>query len=605
MSLGLNLGLNDAPGGVLTPEPRHRSAGLAFGLSLLVPGTGQFYCGKIGRGGVTLVFWLISVLLCFGQSMQARGVGIVIALVLWIFSFLDAYFTAVEINLGQDEQVDVQNPRVAVVLNLLTSGWGYFYLGERSKGIALFMIMLVVRLLFNRTTGFLGGLITTVLMVVQILMALDAYRIAHRQLKESLEPVVPLPTQTPSRLPAYVPIAVACVLTAGSILLIVVGLTIQSLNHKPAMAKAKQSLPDPTDPIPAYVATAPKRSAPVEAASDISSAIHEVQWLEQKTPLQKEDIEKLKNDIQIFSTTLKSPALNHADIMTAHYFRARAVGLIYWIQHREGNPVDVAAGRQAVQDLNWVIAHESRTYVYEISVANAQYLAGGIERNMLHDEPKAYGYWTKCALSGHAGCLNVMAEARVTGAGGQKVDINEALNMHTAIFETGVQYTCAGASSAGDIAEIIHFMGIRRPGDDELEWMNKSYGLMDKVESARDSKDVCGRADAEVEEFLFRLDRGEREVNILGDAISRVDEESAGTKAVVQFLLGAIDEKQFESTVQTVKSEGARCGAYFDAMWYAEIMKDDARARHYHQRMEEIGKFYCGAGLAYANRYKL
>ena len=87
-----------------------------------------------------------------------RGYSIMIGLTMWIFSFLDAYFTAAEINAGQDAQVDVQNPRVAVVLNLLTAGFGYFYLGERTKGLAILVGTQIVRFQ-SRVTGFSGGVV--------------------------------------------------------------------------------------------------------------------------------------------------------------------------------------------------------------------------------------------------------------------------------------------------------------------------------------------------------------------------------------------------------------------------------------------------------------
>jgi TM2 domain-containing membrane protein YozV len=146
MSLGLNLGLNDdRPVGAFVPQTPHKSAGLAFLLSLLLPGAGQFYCGKMGRGWITLGFWLLGLIGSFARSEGLKGTGILLITVLWIFSFLDAYFTAIEINRGQDAQVDVQNPRVAVTLNLLTAGFGYFYLGERSKGIVIFVATQVVR----------------------------------------------------------------------------------------------------------------------------------------------------------------------------------------------------------------------------------------------------------------------------------------------------------------------------------------------------------------------------------------------------------------------------------------------------------------------------
>jgi TM2 domain-containing membrane protein YozV len=44
-------------------QPVRKSAGLAFLISLLVPGAGQMYCGKIARGGTTLAFFVLSVVL--------------------------------------------------------------------------------------------------------------------------------------------------------------------------------------------------------------------------------------------------------------------------------------------------------------------------------------------------------------------------------------------------------------------------------------------------------------------------------------------------------------------------------------------------------------
>jgi len=128
VSLGLNQELSF---GALAPERRHKSAGLAFLLSLLIPGTGQLYCGKIPRGLTTLGFWIAGVIAMFASG-TARGNGMVLAFVLWVFSFLDAYFTATEINSGIDGQVEVQNPRVAVVLNLIY-GWTGIFLPWRAR----------------------------------------------------------------------------------------------------------------------------------------------------------------------------------------------------------------------------------------------------------------------------------------------------------------------------------------------------------------------------------------------------------------------------------------------------------------------------------------
>ena len=205
MSLGLNL---SEPAGAFVPESRHKSAGLAFGLSLLVPGAGQFYCGKMGRGGLTLAFWLLALVFSFaGVSTRVAGTALVVMLALWLFSFLDAYFTAIEINQGRDDLVDEQNPRVAVTLNLLTAGFGYLYLGERTKGLALFVATQVIRFAAP-SRGFWGTSIALALAAVQVVVAVDAYRIARRRVKEALRagPVQAVENAAPaSRLPVQVP----------------------------------------------------------------------------------------------------------------------------------------------------------------------------------------------------------------------------------------------------------------------------------------------------------------------------------------------------------------------------------------------------------------
>ncbi len=204
----------------------------------------------------------------------------------------------------------------------------------------------------------------------------------------------------------------------------------------------------------------------------------------------------------------------------------------------------------------------------------------------------------------HAGCINNVASARITGAGGQKVDVQEALGVHSIVFSSGVRYHCAGAFSAMGIAEINYFTGVRRSGDDELEWTRKAEGLLDQLERTQNERNVCHRVEFEVEDFLFQLSRGHKDEDILQDAVSRLDDDSATTKAVIQFISGAIDETGFDAAMRSSKSQGDRCSGYFDVMWFAELRSEDAMARRYYQRMVDIGKFHCGENLVYAAKFK-
>jgi hypothetical protein len=605
VSLGLNL---NQPIGAFVPVPRHKSAGVAFLLSLLVPGAGQFYCGKNGRGGMTLAFWLLALIFCIARPSPALvGEALFVMLVLWIFSFLDAYFTAIEINKGQDDLVDEQNPRVAVTLNLLTAGFGYFYLGEQTKGLTLFVAMQVARFAIP-STGFWGISIGLALIVVQLLVAGDAYRIAHRKLKAAMaqDAPQPVPDAAPaSRLPVQVPVVLACLLPVGFAVFVVIGLVLgftRSGKRQPVFTL--KSGTEVERGVSRSVPQQVRNDTPVPAV-DFPTAVQDVQRVQRKSERGKDEIANLKQDVRMLSATLNTRKVEASDATVAHYFRAVALAMINSVHDHNGEAMDESGARTARADLDKIIgAGKVLTYVPEVSRTNAEYWAGSVARNQLHDEAAAYSYWEKCAADGHAGCINIVASARVTGNGGQRVDVNEALTLHQTVYNTGIKFQCAGAFSAMDIAEINYFTGVRRPGDDELEWTKKADGLLDQMEVSGGHGNVCQRADLEVEEFLFQLSQGHRDDNILQDALSRLDDDSATTKAVIQFIAGALDEGGFSSAVNSSKSQDERCSAYFDAMWYAELRGEGAMARRFDQRLVDIGKFHCGEGLVFAKKFK-
>jgi len=338
---------------------------------------------------------------------------------------------------------------------------------------------------------------------------------------------------------------------------------------------------------------------------DFYTAIQDVQRVQRKAVRGKEELPNLKQDVRMMTDTLGAPKHNAADAMVAHYYRAVAMEIINAVHEHDGEPIDLPGARMARADLDKIIgAGRLLTYVPEITIPNAEYWAGSIARNQLHDEPAAYAYWEKCAWDTHGGCINNLASSHITGAGGEKVDFNKALELYTAAYNTGTKYHCAGAFSAASIANVNFFTGVRRAGDDEMEWMSKANALLDTLETKENNRNVCHRSEVRVDEFLFQLSRGHRDDTILQDAVSRLDDDSATTKAVIQFISGALDEKGFDAALSTSHSEGARCSAYFDAMWYAKLRNEDAMAQRYHQHLVEIGKFHCGQHLVYAQKYK-
>jgi TM2 domain-containing membrane protein YozV len=236
---GLNLGGSTyvpASKPTFAPQPVPRNAALAFLLSLLLPGLGQFYCRKNSRGAWTMVFFLISLGVTLwltpmlgGEAAAgiALGWGVLlrVAVFLYGFAFLDAYFTAREMTAGTDPFI-AENPRVAAILNLLTRGFGYFYLGQRALGFAVFIGLGIFQQVIVHSLS-AGNEAAGPLLLEFILagLGIHAYDIARKREKEILASIEPPPQlAAATSLPSAVPVGLAALLAAAYLGLCCIGL---------------------------------------------------------------------------------------------------------------------------------------------------------------------------------------------------------------------------------------------------------------------------------------------------------------------------------------------------------------------------------------------
>lgn len=172
------------PANAVSPRKVKRP-GLAWLLSLIIPGAGQLYCGMRTRAAWCFAPFLITVIAgMFGppRSPTWSAYLAVILVVVFLFAPLDAFYTAREMNSGK-EWPPYGNPRVAATLNLTTRGFGYWYLGERTKGwfwfIASFFLQSFTQELATATKTRLALFVPN---LVLIFIAWDAYRIGKRGL---------------------------------------------------------------------------------------------------------------------------------------------------------------------------------------------------------------------------------------------------------------------------------------------------------------------------------------------------------------------------------------------------------------------------------------
>jgi hypothetical protein len=178
MSLNLTT-YESLPPIALTPPEQRRSPELALILSCLFPGLGQLYVGLSRQAAWLGGTEVLALMFVFFGSGPFHGQAIIVVPSLYLFGILDAYFSAREWNAGASDLMIGSNPRITAILNLLTKGFGYFYLGDRTKGIICFFVVSAVQgILLAHTNAWTSILAIT----IQVGIAIDGFVVARRRL---------------------------------------------------------------------------------------------------------------------------------------------------------------------------------------------------------------------------------------------------------------------------------------------------------------------------------------------------------------------------------------------------------------------------------------
>lgn len=314
-------------------------------------------------------------------------------------------------------------------------------------------------------------------------------------------------------------------------------------------------------------------------------------------------ISETEADSKLLDKLLAKNSLNAQETAAAYFWRASAAAQINSLHYSDGQKMDEDLARRSLADLDKMIAGAIEYPKMAATLSDALYIAGSVAKIQLHNNNLAYDYWEKCAARDHAGCLNIMAETRLTGEDGQKVDIPDAVAYHMKVFNSGIRYRCAGVYSARSIAAIGYFTGTKTPLGDELAWMAKSRELLELVSAREKNERICGRSDMIIEEFLFNLARGDRKEKLLDEATANLEPDSPATRGTIGLLSGQLTPLGFTTAVDELKTDAQKCNAYFHALWFEELSKNHDLAREYYQKIKAIDT--CSAERVYANKFNL
>ena len=338
-------------------------------------------------------------------------------------------------------------------------------------------------------------------------------------------------------------------------------------------------------------------NARADLAEDLKSAAESVkrakaQWTRGALPANA----GFDREIAALTQLLEGGKLNESGRVVALYYRGDANLLVNAARAGANRAPDVAAAREALADYDRVIKHGKDVPDWGVDVSNAAYYAGWVAQRYLDSVPLAYAYWEKCADMGHHGCLMNVADARVSGAGGVKVDVDQALALNSQVFNSGTTYGCAGAYAARNNALIVFFTASRRPPAEALEWLERSKRLLDAL-----PPDSCARTRFDVIEYLMRYSADDpgRGAHLKLAAQRAASEDD---RAILRYLNRG-DEDAFRAQIARTPTKAAKCDLHFIAMWNAEVNRNGGLARDHYGAMKQIGPEACGTELAYMKKF--
>ena len=310
----------------------------------------------------------------------------------------------------------------------------------------------------------------------------------------------------------------------------------------------------------------------------------------------------LEYDIAALTKLLDAGTLDATDDAGARFYRAVANSTLDFLRIQDGQPPNMPTAEHALSDLDRIIAGEADIRAWSITVPDTQYYAGWIAGHVLRSDSRAYSYWRRCADSAHSGCELNLAGAYTGGWGEVQPDPAKALDLYLKAFENN--NVCVGASAATSIASLLYFTRTSYPQDnDPISWLRKSYAMSDMIESEPNNEDRCGGSGARIDEFLYRLARGDRQNDILAQAAQRLGADSTTRKALIDYLSGSLGVDSFQTTINSSKSDSGRCYAYFHALGYADLTSNTILVNKFYQPLLKFDHLTCGSYVLFARKF--
>ena len=318
-----------------------------------------------------------------------------------------------------------------------------------------------------------------------------------------------------------------------------------------------------------------------DRAAALSGAILVISaWGQSGDPQNLPDTTPLYSQLKILKASVTGGENDDIGIATIYYIGEIEADLTSDVEVR-GGKIDRALAQEALTNLDIVLAHNRDIPEWRVSIAGANYLAGDTVYAMDGASDLAMGYWNACARLGHAGCVNNIANELLDKPTPSDDDIRSALGLHAGVVKTGIERHCAGEYSAVTMATLMHFTGIRPPGDDEIKLLDTARNLYHQIQEATHVKDPCNGGRIGIDQYMMYVDRGEHHEILLDDVMRTTT--SPFWQGIAAYLAGKVSDA--EMTALADKYPNRSCGLRYYLAWRLEQNGDGNAARAQYEAM--------------------
>jgi len=311
------------------------------------------------------------------------------------------------------------------------------------------------------------------------------------------------------------------------------------------------------------------------------------------------DVSAMRGEIDILKKALAATGDEHTGIALAFY-TAQIEAALTANMKLSGTTIDRAMGEDALRNFDIVLAYKGDMSEWPINLIDAGYSAGSVSWSMDGTSDRTLRYWNNCAEQGHPGCINNVAFELTKRPAASDSDIRHALDLHATVVDTGNRARCAGQFSAVTMAQLIHFTGIERPGSDEIALLDNAQSLYQNLKSTTGAKDPCGGARIGLDEYMMRLDRGDRQESYLNSVLEQ--SSSPLWRRIAGYMQDRVSDAELTQTIAGADPQDA-CIYHFYAAWRATQRHQLRIAREHYNAMAGLDVQDCGPNTLMMQRY--